>query len=393
MTRRKRGEGSITRRADGRYMVRVPLDRDALGKRQRLTDYADTDQEALRVLARLQRERYRREVDAVSLPKLFGPTVDMFLEHVKLHREPNTYRIYESVARLHVKPALGHHARARMTSLMVQQVIDAKLKAGYKPNTVRSMWTLVTAVLSWAQRHGGEGNVASSRVVEVPAPESATENIMDLAEARGFLAAIEGDRLYALFLAAVALGQREGSLLGLTWPDIAEDYGRIRLPRRLVRVEGAWQLRPTTRSRTKKSPRSLPLPVPVAEALREHRVRQAIEREQAGPDWSRMEHNGREVELVFTMPHGQPMWASTVAYRFERCLEKAGLRRRRFHDLRHSAASIMLALRIPLEVVSEVLAHAGIQITADLYNHLKDDGLREQLAILDAAWGKKEATA
>jgi integrase len=85
-------------------------------------------------------------------------------------------------------------------------------------------------------------------------------------------------------------------------------------------------------------------------------------------------------------PRGQSSQAVLRRLRFQRRLQEAGLDRRRFHDLCHSAASVMLALGIPLKVVSEVLAHSGIQITADLYGHLEDDVLREQLAILDAAW-------
>jgi integrase len=188
-----------------------------------------------------------------------------------------------------------------------------------------------------------------------------------------------------LYLTAVVLGQRQSSLLGLRWQDVDEANGRLRLPMRLIRFEGAWQLRPS-RTRTKKTARSLPLPAPVAAALREHRARQQREREAAGSEWSVMEHDGREVGLVFTSPIGRPLHGRDVTERFQKRLEEAGLDRLRFHDLRHSAASVMIALKIPLKVVSEVLAHSGIQITADLYGHLEDDVLRQQLAILDAAW-------
>jgi integrase len=160
---------------------------------------------------------------------------------------------------------------------------------------------------------------------------------------------------------------------------------------KLVRAGGAWQLRPVRRSRPKKAPRTLPLPAPVAAALRGHLTRRQAEREAAGSAWTVMEHDGHEVGLVFTNPIGRPLHGQYVTVRFQRLLKEAGLDRRRFHDLRHSAASVMLALKIPLKVVSEVLAHSGIQITADLYGHLQDDGLRDQLAVLDAAWGDDEA--
>jgi integrase len=170
-------------------------------------------------------------------------------------------------------------------------------------------------------------------------------------------------------------------------PSDTDDYSRIRLPMKLIRVSQSWQLRPTSGSRTKKAPRSLPLPMPVGAALREHRERQQREQEAAGPDWRIFEYDGREVELVFTRRTGEPLHGQHVGERFAVRLRQAGLDHRRFHDLRHSAASVMLALKIPLKVVSEVLAHSGIRITADLYGHVDDEMLREQLAILDAAWG------
>lgn len=391
MTRRRLpGEGSITKRADGRFMVRVDLGRDALGKRQRAYGYANTEDEAVRLLKRMQRKgaRQRRVGPADKLPRTFGAWLDMWLEMVKTSREPLTYVRYESVVRNHVKPGLGHIPLEEMGPLAVQRFLDAKLRK-LKPNTVRTLWTVITAALTRAEQLGGPVNVASSRIVDIPPPDYAPENILTLDEAHAFLASIRQDRLYALYLAAVVLGQRESSLLGLRWSDIAEDYSHVRLPMRLIRYESAWQLRPVARSRTKKAPRSLPLPAPVAEALREHRARQQRERELAGTQWTWMEHGGRPVELVFTMQTGRPVHGRGLAERFQHHLERAGLDKRRFHDLRHSAASVMLALGIPLEVVSEVLAHAGIQITSDLYNHLKDDVLREKLAVLDAAWGER----
>ncbi len=389
--RRRRGEGSISRRPDGRYQVRIDLGRDDLGRRKRQYVYTETPEEAVRKLQQMQRDRRRRRlaVGEGGLPKTFGAWLDMWLPMVRASREPLTYKRYESAVRVHVKPALGRIPLDEMGPLVVQRFLDAKLKAGLKPNTVRALWTVVTAALGRAERLGGPANIATSRVIDVPPAESAPENILTLDQARAFLASIRGDQYYALYLLAVVLGQRESSLLGLRWGDVAEDYSRIRLPMRLVRFEGGWQLRPVANSRTKRAPRSLPLPVPVAAALREHRARQDQMREIAGSDWYALEDGGgHEVPLVFTSRHGRPLYGQNVAREFGDRLEAAGLGRRRFHDLRHSAASVMLALRIPIETVSQVLAHAGISITVDLYGHVQDEALREQLRILDAAWGE-----
>lgn len=392
--RRVRGEGSITKRADGRYMIRIDLGTDELGKRRRLTDYAETEEEAVRKLRRMARDKEDRRVslDKSGLPKKFGDWLDMWLEMVKTSREPKTYERYESIVRVHVKPALGRIALDEMHPLTVQRFLDAKARNGAKANTVRLIWQVISAALERAERLRGPVNIVTRKAIEVPAAETAAENILTLPEARAFLATIRGDRLYALWMTALVLGQRESTLLALRWSDIDEGFSRMKLPMKLIRFEHAWQLRPAAGSRTKKAPRSLPIPAPLALALRDHRALQQRERVVAGSDWYSLEHDGRDVELVFTGKTGRPIFRQHVVTKFQGLLLEAGLGKRRFHDLRHSAASVMLALGIPLKTVSEVLAHCGIQITADLYGHLQDDLLREQLLVLDTAWAAEEAS-
>ncbi len=393
MRRRGRGEGSITQRKDGRYQVRVDVGRDELGRRQRRSGYAKTEAEAVKLLRQLQREKEQGRLGARSgaEPRTLGAWLDQWLEHVQQAKEPGTHEKYESIVRLHLRPALGHLRRSQFQPVLVQRMLDAKLREGYSPAYVRLMQSTLSAALKSANKLFGWPNFASLNLIELPPAAPAEENILTLAEGRRFLAGIRGDPLYALYLLSLALGQRQGTMLGLRWPDVAEDYSRIRLPMRLVRVKGAWQLRPHRVSRTKKAPRSLPLPGPVADALRQHRGLQQAQREMAGSAWVVFESGGKEVELVFTTPTGGPLNGSGVTHRFQRALARAGLDRRRFHDLRHSAATIMLVLKVPLKVVSEVLAHAGIQITGDLYGHVQDEHLVEQLRVLDAAWGDQES--
>jgi integrase len=390
MTRRRGpGEGSITPRADGRFQVRVDVGRDPVtGKRQRIYRYAPDRKAAVGLLQQLQRDKEAGKLGPSNkdLPQTLSGWLDLWLESVKVHREPLTYERYEAVCRVHLKPALGHKRVTQITPLDVQRLLDGKM-ATRSSNTVRTIAIVLEAALSRAQKMGLVAhNVASGRRIEQPRAQRAPENILGLEEARTFLDGIRGDRLHALFLTAAVLGQRQSSLLGLRWQDVDLEYQTARWPMKLIRVKGSWQLRPAGSSRTKRAPRKLPLPAPVAAALRQHRANQEREREIARGGWLDLVVDGREVDLVFTMPDGRPIYGSWATEQFQRRLAEAGLERRRFHDLRHSAASIMIALGIPLKVVSEVLAHTGIQITADLYGHLEDDMLREQLRVLDTAW-------
>lgn len=390
MTRRRGpGEGSITARSDGRFQVRIDLGKDIVtGKRRRLYRYAPDRRAAVELLQRLRQDKKAGKLGPSSqeAPQTLGAWLDEWLASVKVTNEPLTYERYETICRVHLKPALGHKRLSQIGPLDVQRLLDAK-RATHAPNTVRLIGIVLESALSRAERMGlVPRNVASGRIIKRPPAVRATVNILTLAEARDFLDGIRGDRLYALFLTAAVLGQRQSSLLGLRWQDVEADFSAARWPLRLIRTPGAWQLRSAEHSRSKRAPRKLPLPAPVAVALRQHEALQQREREIARSNWYSLDVDGREADLVFTMPDGRPIYGSTVTEQFQRRLAEAGLERRRFHDLRHSAASIMIALGIPLKVISEVLAHAGIQITGDLYGHMEDDMLREQLRVLDTAW-------
>lgn len=395
MTRRRGpGEGSITPRKDGRYQVRIDLGRDpGTGQRRRLYRYAATEREAVLLKAQLLRDKAQGKLgpDGRDLPQTLDGWLDLWLESVKANREPLTHDRYRSICLHHLRPALGHKRLTQLTPLDVQRLLDAK-RATHAPNTVRIISIVLEAALSRAERMGlVPRNVASGRIVDRPAAQWAPARVLTLQEARTFLEGIRHDRLYVLYLTAAALGQRQSSLLGLRWQDVDLEARVARWPLRLIRLPGTWQLRSVEQSRSKRAPRRLPLPSPIVAALREQRANQERERELAASGWYALEVDGKEVDLVFRMPDGRPCYGGWITEQFQRRLDEAGIDRLRFHDLRHSAASIMIALHIPLKVVSEVLAHAGIQITADLYGHLEDDVLRDQLRVLDAAWGDKGA--
>lgn len=390
MARRGPSEGSIGRRKDGRWQVRVELGADALGKRRRKYFYAASEREAVKLLRQAQRDKERGVLTATSreAPKTLGAWLDEWLETIKATREPKTYAGYESTARVHVKPALGRIRLDRLEPGQVQRFLLAKLEAGQSPWSVKRMQVLLSTALSKAVRRGyAPRNVASAEELELPPLEPRTDNVLSLEEAHRFLAAVREDRLYALYLTALALGIRQAHLLGLRWQDVDWEARRLHIRYKLDRVGEEWQLRPIRGSRTKRTRASLPLLDPVAEALSEHRAQQQLEREAAGADWNDLEYEGREVDLIFRGRTGKPLTRPSVTKGFQRRLHDAGVARLRFHDLRHSAASVMMGpLRIPIKTVSEVLGHSSISITADLYGHLADELLREQLSGLGPAW-------
>jgi integrase len=215
-------------------------------------------------------------------------------------------------------------------------------------------------------------NVA--KLAHAPRVEQTEIEPLSPEQARQLLDAAKGDRLAALYSVAIALGLRQGETLGLRWQDIDLDRRLLRVRSQLQRIDGAPQLvRPNTAS----SRRTIELPGVVLDALREHQLRQSAERLAAGAAWQ--EHG-----LVFATRIGTPLDARNVVRQYHALLAKAGLPRLRFHDLRHTAASLLLAQGLELRVIQHVLGHSQISLTANLYTHVMPVLLKEAAAKMDA---------
>jgi integrase len=181
-------------------------------------------------------------------------------------------------------------------------------------------------------------------------------------EARRFLEAIRGDRLEALYTVALALGLRQGEALGLRWQDVNLETGTLFVRVALQKHKGEYVLAPV---KTDKSRRVLRLPDVCIDSLRGHMARQRAEREAKGDvEW------GNPWDLVFTDELGRPLSRYVVTRRFHRLLERAGLPKRSFHSLRHTAATLLLSQGVPLRVIQELLGHSQLSTTADIYTHV-----------------------
>jgi integrase len=168
-------------------------------------------------------------------------------------------------------------------------------------------------------------------------------------QVRRFLKAVRGDRLEALYVLAITTGMRQGELLGLRWQDVDVERRRLQLVRQL---------------KTRQSRRAVVLSELAVTALVEHRQRQAAERERQGAGWE-------ERGLVFPNTVGGPLDPHNLRQRsFFPLLERAGLPRIRFHDLRHSCATLLLSEGVHPKIVSDLLGHSQIGITLDLYSHV-----------------------
>lgn len=186
-------------------------------------------------------------------------------------------------------------------------------------------------------------------------------SVWDESQKLAFLAAVSGSRNAALYHLAAKTGMRQGELFGLKWTDVQWSAGAIHIQRQIQRVPGkGWSfVEPKIRS----GRRTVRIGPALINVLRHHKERQDLERAAVGKRW--VDNN-----LIFPNGVGNPLEPSNLRLDFNRILEEAGLPKIRFHDLRHTAASLMLNHNIPVLVVSGILGHSKPSVTLDIYAHI-----------------------
>ena len=199
-------------------------------------------------------------------------------------------------------------------------------------------------------------------------------------QARAFLDGLKGHRLEPLFSVALVAGLGQSEVLGLSWPDINLDTGTLTIQASLQRYGGTYH---RYELKTPRSRRVIGLPEAVTDQLRASRKLQLEERLRLGTAW-----RGNAWDLVVTSERGEPLYGTEVTRTFQLILSNLGLPRQRFHDLRHAAASFMLAQGVPLKIAQEVLGHSTIAVTGDTYTHVSSGESRNAVArVGQLLWG------
>jgi integrase len=243
-------------------------------------------------------------------------------------------------------------------ALDVPKPQSRKLDDGLAPATVAHLHAFLHRALGQAHRWNFVAqNVAS--LVNPPRIPKREMRTLDPDEVRRLLYAVDSDRLQALYMLAVTTGMRLGELLALRWSDVDLLSRRVSVRGTLARRDQGLIVAETKTGRAR-----VVLLTPTAVAVSQHRVRQAGGRRRAGASWACL-------DFVFTNELGRPLDPSNVRLRsFQPALKHAGLPHIRFHDLRHTAATLMLRQGVHPKVVAEMLGHSQIGITLDLYSHV-----------------------
>lgn len=405
---RANGDGTVYQRKDSRWeaagYVLAPGN-----TRRRIRVYGTTRKEAQAKLT----EKIAASNRGLPMPSAQGSLaayLTYWLENVAVHQlRENTHTRYTACVNRYLAPGLGKKKLTKLTAKDVRTWLNqlrttcqcctrgldtardqprccATGKGCSKrlsPLTLAYIHSVLKSALEHAVREEEiPRNVARNVRTGTPRPRRFEPLTAD--EARQFLTATHGHRLQALFELALHTGLRKGELLGLRWEDLDLNAGTAAIRRTLQRTStGGLRTLPT---KTRASERRIALPARCLQSLKHHREQQQHERDSAGTEWQLSGH-------VFTTPQGRPIDPTNLTRTFTTLLRKAGQRRIRFHDLRHSTATLLLEQGVELVVIKELLGHAHIGVTATVYAHVRLRLQRDAIDLLGHALRNPTETA
>ncbi len=378
MPRRGNHEGSIYHRADGRWEAKI-----SLPDGRRVPLYGKTRAEAAQKLTQAQHD-LQKGLPVAPEKQTVAQWLRSWLD-MQLEIAPSTRRRYKDDIEQRLIPTLG---KTVLTKLSAPQIgaLYKKLLERYSPGTVHQTHLVLSHALSDAVRMR---LLQYNEAKYIKPPQSKPEEMHPWSEeqANQFLAflAEQQHRFEALYVLALTTGMRQGELLGLHWKEVY-------LERKLLRV--VWNVKASEQTagkeryylgdtKTEGSTRTIHLAALAVEALRTHRARQKAEKLSIGLDiW-------QEHDLVFPNPWGALYSPAALYGQFIKLAKHAGLPRIRFHDLRHTAATILLARGIPVKQVSEMLGHSDIAITLRVYGHVLPAIHEQAASMMDEVFSRR----
>jgi site-specific recombinase XerD len=372
--KRGNGEGTIYKRSDGRWAAQVSLPDGA-----RKTLYAKTRAEVQRELTAV-----RRSLD-IGMPvrrderQRLATYLADWLERIRPTVKALTWQRYHELLRGISQP-LERTVLAKVTPAQIERLYAERLADGLSPTTVHQLHNVLHHAFSDAVRKGLLArNVCD--LVDAPKSRHAQVQALTVEQSRALLAAACGHRLHALYVLALTTGLRQGELLALHWADVDLDAAVLHVRGTLHRVPGVSVSEKSglviSDPKTSHSRRPVRLSALAVAALRLHRSRQLQERLAMGEAW-------HELDLVFCNSIGRPCEARNVIRKsYKPLLERARVPYMKFHALRHSAATLLLAHSIHPKIVAELLGHTTISMTLDIYSHVTLDMQQEAADTMD----------
>lgn len=360
--RRENGAGSVFFKA-GKWVGVVTVGRKPSGKLDRRWVRGDTQTEVTDAMTELRKQKKDGTI-ATSTKQTVAEWLQHWLEKIAPHDGDKACRAttvanYDKMARLYILPHVGGVKLCKLTHTHIDNLHQALRSDGIGNGTIRIVHNILRRAIAVAIRRGDLAMNPCDRVGRPKRPDREMRALTE-AEAGAFLRAASSDRLRALYILAIGTGMRQGELFGLKRADIDLDAGTVTVRRTLVHSKGVFVENPP---KSKAGNRRISLTQETVKALREHYERMNAE----GNAWA---------SYVFCTRSGSPLWRSNVFRKsFRPILEAAGLPEIRFHDLRHTSASIMLAKGLNPKVVAQRLGHDVVTLLKTYAHVLPGDDL------------------
>lgn len=383
MKKRSNGEGTICKRSDGRWMGQLVVDIGD-GQYKRKAIYGKSQKEVKDKLEQLKTEsKMGRVIETSSMPLEQWMTI--WIENYKPNLKITTKEDYELYINTHIKGSdLGKIPLNKLKTSDLQKFYNAKLAGTYKgqkqrlsPTTVRYINIIIRSALKQAvNNHMINENVSSA--VVLPKKNKVEMVPFTKEEVGKFLIIARQDRLYALYLLEMMTGLRRGEILGLKWEDIDFQNKRISVIHNLCRVKNMDEnsdkkykmvlMSPKTQS----SKRVVPINDFMINELKEHKKQQEEEKKLYADCY-------KDYGMVFCKSDGDYIYPRNFLRQYQNLLQKAGLEKKRFHDLRHTVASLLINANENPKVIQQLLGHSNISTTLDIYAHVMGDTINKSV--------------
>jgi len=369
MANRIRGkrEGSISRRDNGHWRAQISQEDG-----RRISHDFTTKSEAQSWLRQIQ-EKLEKGFDYQGSKTLVKDYLLIWLESCRISLRPMTVYDYGMILKKHVLPQLGNIALNDLTPQRIEKFYARLIEAGVGIRTVRLVHSILHRALERAVFQQLLTRNPSTNVT-LPRYQHHEMKVWDEITVNQFLLAAIGSPFLALYHLAIKTGLRMGELLGLQWGDLQWVSGRLYVQRQLQDIRGQGYVFQDPKTRAGR--RTILLGEGTLQAFREHREYQQLQKAFVGDRW-------QENDLIFPSKIGTSLDASNLRLDFNRVIARAGVPKVRFHDLRHTAASLMLNNGIPVIVVSRILGHSKPSITLDIYGHLYNEMQGEAARLMD----------
>ena len=372
--KRGHGEGSMYKRKDGFWVAALML------QGHRLVKYFKTQREA-RDWLQETRVQVQNGLTLAAAQITVASFLRKWLTNYQDSIRPKTYQQYRQIINQYLVPGIGTVKLKDLRPDQIQTFYTQQSREGKSLRTILLIHSVLHRSLNQALRWGLVGR-NPAQAVNRPRLRKKEMHTLDENQVRILLETARGSRWEMLFWMAVTTGLREGELLGLKWSDLDWVTRRLSVQRQLQRLKDRGLVFSSPKSQA--GERAVLLSMDTIKRLRGHHVVQYYEKLFAENRW-------QENDLIFPSTVGTPLDPRNLIRNFKAILRQAELPDIRFHDLRHTAATLMLQQGIHPKVVQERLGHADIALTLNTYSHVLPDIQEEAVQKMDRVLASKRA--